>query len=409
MIAWGPIFSSLKKNSLGALLIALEIAVTLAILANALHIIAQRTEILAESSGVAEDGLFTFQLTAPVRDEAAMAAERQADLAALRALPGLQSASSTNAIPLGWSGWSNGSAISLDEGARNQQTAIYFGDEALLETYGVKLIVGRNFNAGEVTDRGPNDNSWPATVIVNEALAKRLYDSAENALGKPIYLGDLESPTARASTIVGVSGSFRTPWRYWNNNWLDVVVIVPQRLLGPTRFIVRAAPEDVAGLMGQVEDTLLKLNRERVVEEPRRFSEVRQQFYLADQAMVTILATVIGLLALITAFGIYGMVAFWVTQRRRQIGTRRALGATRGDILRHFLAENALIVGIGILLGWALAIGLNLWLSSSFSMERLAFSWLWWGSLAALLVGQLATLKPARDAAGVPPVVATRA
>lgn len=407
MIAIGPIYSSLKKNSLGALLIALQIAVTLAILANAMHIIQARLATQQAPSGLIEDNLFTFSIQTATAAEA-QPAERVADLAKLRAIPGVSSAYATNTVPLAQSGWSMSLAVSKDDNARGSAAAIYFGDEQMLATLGGKLVAGRNFTAAEVTMRGPNEVTWPPGIIITEELAESLF-GAEPAVGKNAWIGDTASPNARPSTVIGVIKDLRTPWSGWNQGWLSSVVLVPQNLPGSGRLAVRTMPGEMAAVMNKIQDTMLEVNRERVIEEPRTFAETRADFYRSDTAMITMLVAVILALAMITAFGIFGMVSFWVTQRRKQIGTRRALGATKGDILLHFMTENFLIVSIGILLGWALAIGLNVWLSRSFEMERLGFGWILLGSAGVYLVGQLATLKPARDAASVPPVVATRA
>ena len=124
--------------------------------------------------------------------------------------------------------------------------------------------------------------------------------------------------------------------------------------------------------------------------------------------MAGMLVGVIAALLLVTALGIIGLASFWVQQRRRQIGIRRALGATRGDILRYFQTENFLIVTGGIVLGMALAFGLNLMLMKLYELPRLPLYYLPIGALVLWGLGQLAVLAPALRAAAVPPVVATR-
>jgi putative ABC transport system permease protein len=114
------------------------------------------------------------------------------------------------------------------------------------------------------------------------------------------------------------------------------------------------------------------------------------------------------LLLVVTAVGIVGLTSFWVAQRRRQIGIRRAIGATRGDILRYFQTENFLIATLGIVLGMVLAYGLNLLLMRHYELGRLPGYYLPVGALVLWGLGQLAVLGPARRAAAVPPVVATR-
>ncbi len=121
-----------------------------------------------------------------------------------------------------------------------------------------------------------------------------------------------------------------------------------------------------------------------------------------------LLAAAIGLL-FVTALGIAGLASFWVQQRRRSIGIRRAIGATRGDIFRYVQTENFLIVSGGIVLGMLLAYALNLLLMSHYELPRLPFLYLPAGAVLLWLLGQGAVLGPALRAAAVPPVVATRA
>ncbi|HXD35982.1 MAG TPA: FtsX-like permease family protein, partial [Rhodanobacter sp.] len=111
---------------------------------------------------------------------------------------------------------------------------------------------------------------------------------------------------------------------------------------------------------------------------------------------------------LVTALGIAGLANFWVQQRRRNIGIRRAIGATRGDVLRYFQIENFLIVTGGIVVGMLFANGINLFLMTHYELPRLPPVYFPVGAIALWLLGQLAVLGPALRAAAVPPVVATR-
>jgi putative ABC transport system permease protein len=121
-----------------------------------------------------------------------------------------------------------------------------------------------------------------------------------------------------------------------------------------------------------------------------------------------LLVGVIVALLLVTGLGIVGLGSFWVAQRRRQIGVRRALGATRANILHYFQTENFLLATIGIVFGMILAYGINLFLMQRYELPRLPWMYLPVGAVALWLIGQLAVLGPALRAAAVPPVVATR-
>jgi putative ABC transport system permease protein len=124
--------------------------------------------------------------------------------------------------------------------------------------------------------------------------------------------------------------------------------------------------------------------------------------------MTGLLFGVIVALLLVTALGIVGLASFWVAQRRRMIGVRRALGATRGNILHYFQTENFLLATLGIALGMVLAYAINLFLMLHYELPRLPGIYFPVGAIALWLIGQLAVLGPALRAAAVPPVVATR-
>ena len=124
--------------------------------------------------------------------------------------------------------------------------------------------------------------------------------------------------------------------------------------------------------------------------------------------MAWLLGAVIAALLVVTALGIVGLASFWVQQRTRQIGVRRALGATRGQILRYFQTENFLLASLGIFIGMVLAYGLNQLLMGRYELPRLPLVYLPVGAVALWVLGQVAVYWPARRAASVPPALATR-
>ena len=140
----------------------------------------------------------------------------------------------------------------------------------------------------------------------------------------------------------------------------------------------------------------------------RSFAEIRQAYFRRDYTMIgLLLISALGLLT-VTAIGIAGLAGFWVQQRTRQIGIRRAIGATRRDVLRHFQLENFLIVGAGVLLGLGLAVGLNMVLVRSYGVAPLPLGYLLITALLLWSLGQLAVLNPALHASRIPPATATR-
>jgi putative ABC transport system permease protein len=120
------------------------------------------------------------------------------------------------------------------------------------------------------------------------------------------------------------------------------------------------------------------------------------------------LAVVTVTLVAVTSFGMFGLTSYWVAQRRRQIGIRRALGATRRAILRQFQRENLVIAALGAAAGIALSVALNLWLVQHFEMIRIDAVNVAGAAVALILLGQIAVYWPARHAASISPVVALR-
>ena len=125
--------------------------------------------------------------------------------------------------------------------------------------------------------------------------------------------------------------------------------------------------------------------------------------------MTMVLTTVIFSLLVVTGLGIVGMASFWVhaaDASRSACGARSA--RARFDILRYFLIENLIVVGIGVGVGLLLTYGFNLWLMKHYELPRLSWYYAPLGALAVLLLGQLAVFGPATRAARVSPAVATR-
>jgi putative ABC transport system permease protein len=398
-----PIVSALMRSKISLVLIGLQIALTLAIVCNSLFIISERLALMQRPSGMNEADTFSLSSTGfgANFDHRASIAE---DLAALRTMPGVADATVINTVPLSNGGWSEGIALTQEQKTSTAPTAIYFVDEHGLNTLGAKLVAGRNFRADEFSERDRNVQGWPPGVIISKPLAEKLFPG-EDPIGKQFYLDQLQP----ANTVIGVVEQLQAPWAH-SKRVAEFSTLVPQYLIGnnASRYLIRAQPGSRDALMKQVEAKLGEINPSRIVREARSLQRVRAESYAEDRAMATILVIVILSLLTITALGIVGMASFWVTQRTKQIGTRRALGATRGSILRYFLTENFLITTLGLVVGAALAYGFNAWLIKNYQAASMPWYYVPVGCLCLWALGQLAVLGPARRAARVPPAMATR-
>lgn len=137
--------------------------------------------------------------------------------------------------------------------------------------------------------------------------------------------------------------------------------------------------------------------------------ETRTRSYLEDAAMVKLLVFVVSLLTVITCLGIIGLASFSVARRTKQIGTRRALGASRTAIMRYFLLENFLVSSVGVVVGAILAVALNIWMVEAYDLTPIGWYLVPAAMLVLWLVGQIAVFGPARRASMVSPAIATRA
>ncbi|HMH27036.1 MAG TPA: FtsX-like permease family protein [Steroidobacteraceae bacterium] len=404
-----PIISAMRRNKVGAILIAVQMAITLAILCNALFIIQQRIALSKRPSGADEANIVVLdnQWVGTPPDQIA---RQQADLAALRSLPGVQDAFATNSVPLTDSGSSTGVSLHPDQKTATASAALYFADEHAIASLGLKLIAGRNFNSDEVTDKvGYNDLKAPAAIIITKGLADKLFPNA-NAVGQSIYDQFLKGQVP----IIGVVDRLQVPWVEaggFGGGFNDNSIIQPFRFVSPypILYVLHAQPGQAAAVIQAAPKKLFDISRARIIDKTRPMTTLRTEIYKDDKGLVVILGVVCAALLAVTAFGIVGLTSYWVAQRRRQIGIRRALGATRNAIIQYFQTENLLIAGAGAAIGVALAVSVNLWMVSAFAMQRLNTGYTLIGAVVVMLLGQAAVLWPAIKAASIPPALATRA
>jgi putative ABC transport system permease protein len=335
------------------------------------------------------------------------------DLAVLRAIPGVQSAAAIwNSLPLGQSSYTSTTCDSQADADRAHQirsskvpgcsqVAIYHGGPGEVALLGLKLTSGRDFAPSEYVLPGHDASNPVPAVILSRSLAERLFPG-QDAVGKQIYVNRKTIP------VIGVVDTLVKPYLHEPADDHDTMLwpMLPDG--GGVMYLLRSDPKDQAAVLREAKAALLKADPQRVFQNVQTYSELRHTYFQRDYTMVgLLLVSALGLLT-VTAIGIAGLAGFWVQQRTRQIGIRRAIGATRGDVLRHFQLENFLIVGAGVLLGLGLAVGLNMVLVRSYGVAPLPLGYLLMTALLLWVLGQLAVLNPALHASRIPPASATR-
>ena len=404
-----PILSTLHRHKITSLLLILQIALTCAIVCNAVFLIHQRLQRMDIPSGVADHELLQIKF-AYIGDRPDAYAQAQTDLATLRQIAGVQAVALVNQLPLsGYSMSNSGIKLHPQQQQTSLEVASYYGQN-LLATLGLRLISGRDFQPDELVDlktalpalHSDDMKNLPHTVIIDQAVATRLWPG-QNALGKMIYFGN-DIPMQ----VVGVSSPLARPDSLQMGAQNSIVFSIRLTATEGGSYVIRTTSGDREQVLKSALAALNRLDPNRIVLEQRTYDELRHDYFQDDRAMAGMLVGVIAALLIVTALGIAGLASFWVGQRRRTIGVRRALGATRGNILHYFQTENFLLATIGIAFGMVLAYGINVLLMLHYELPRLPAIYFPVGAIALWLIGQLAVLGPALRAAAVPPVVATR-
>ena len=401
-----PILSTLARHKTAAALIVLEVALSCAIICNAVFLITQRLERIDRPTGMANEEIVRISMGSIGDNPEADALVKQ-DVASLRALPGVKAASSINHVPFDNSSWNSSIQLAPEQERPSAQANVYLG-ESIIDTLGLRLAEGRDFTADEYSNwtemNKQNAKVTMPAVILSRELANKLFPG-ESAIGKNIYAWNADNAPHR---VVGVVDRLiRT-----NDNGgpaeAGYTMILPVKDVTMGTFVLRTTPERRAEVQKAAIATLEKNSARRLILREGTFTDITSDYYRGDRAMAWLLMTVIVSLLVVTALGIVGLASFWVQQRTKQIGIRRALGATKGQILRYFLTENFLLATIGIVIGMILAYGINQLLMGKYELPRLPLLYLPVGAVLLWLLGQVAVYGPARKAASVPPAVATR-
>ena len=406
-----PILSALMRSKTGAILVAVQVAISLAILANALYIVNVRQAVAARPTGVAaENDIFYVNVQNMDRGgHQRQLAEQKRQAALLRALPGAMSVAQTSQAVLSRSGNITSVSAKRGQATPSAEVSTYFSPDSLLKTYGLQLVEGRDFRPDEVPEIDDDvEDTYPKVLILTRLAAQKIWPGETSFVGKTLYKGTGDNdPELR---VVGIVERLQTQGAQVKPRG-EYSALLPARLTGrrdSLMYAVRAEPGQRDRLMQEAAQAIRTSTTDRILVRIDTLEQHRQERYRADRGLSWMLIAVSTLLLLVTASGIVGIASLWVTQRRKQIGVRRALGARRVDILRYFLTENFMITSVGVACGVLLALGLNQLLVSQLEMARLPPGYLLAGALVFWLLGVGAVYGPAWRAASISPATATR-
>jgi putative ABC transport system permease protein len=343
------------------LLVVLQVALACAIACNALFLLQQRLVPILTPDGVGQpDRLVVAWNIAPRGTPWSPATLRQT-AEALRGIPGVVSVSLAGSWPMQTEAKMNGTVLA-DGKPTKADAAVYIGDH-LRDTLDLKLVDGRDFSPVEdgVILKGAGINEDGPTIIT-QALADRLFPDG-HALGQVIRIGD-QADAGRRTVVGVVAHLMRNELGQDNRENVDYSMLFPGT---PSNWPVpifgvrvRSAAE-VGAALKAIKATVQRELGPGMIQgiDPayETYGDMRQRMLAPSRAAVWLLSGVSVVVLLVALVGIMGMTSYWVQQRTRQIGIRRALGARRRHVLRELQLENLLVVGAGILLGMVLAYG----------------------------------------------------
>src|SRR5829696_5156004 len=403
--AGGKLTNARTGNRLRGALVVGEVALTLVLVAGATLILRSFLNLSGVPLGFDPRGVLTMQLRLTGARYGTPEARREFFsqlIERLEARPGVVAASGVLTRPLeGTVAWDNKFAAEgqpADEARHNPDANFEIVNPHYFRTFAIPLKAGREFDERDRTGAEP-------VVVVSESLAERYFGSAAGAVGRRLKL-DTDDAEEPRRLIVGVAGDVR--YRELQNTRLDIYVPHAQGTPYLNHFAVRSTLT--------TSDALALVRREVAALDPElavsRVATMEEQVAvrLARPRFTAVLLNWLASMALLLAgVGIFGVTAYAVAQRTRELGLRVALGARPRDILMLVVWHGLKLAALGILPGLLGALIMTRWLSSLLYGVS-ASDPLTYAGVAALTacVALLACLVPARRATKVDPMVALR-
>jgi putative ABC transport system permease protein len=389
MLEIRPIFNALMRSKAGALMLLVQIAITMAIVSNAAFIIKEKVEFLSQETGYPEDEIFSFGVMTYGKDfDLVQKFEENETL--LRNIPGVINASLFSDIPLSGSGSATSFQLDADPTDSKSVRAAYINtDEHGID---VKIIEGRNFTVDEVII-STDPTILPKVGLVTKSFLDEMFPDGDG-LGNTIFFGP------NPMKIIGVVEKMMGPWL--RDSAADNMVMFPVvRASSFQRIAMRAQASERAAIMLADYD-------KRVIFGMQGMDDAKAEYNAGDVLMMRMLVVLIVVLVLVTALGIFGITVFNINKRTKQIGTRRALGARKSAIVSYFLVENALICTVGVAFGIIGALVLAQALFELYSLPELDYLYIVVTAVFVFSFSLLSVLLPANRAANISPSVATR-
>jgi putative ABC transport system permease protein len=392
-LQFSVILAALRRHKSNVSIICLQIAFTMAVMANLVFVIGSDMQRYHSPTGVDEADVGVIQSIGAIGIENTGTA--LGSLYALRGVAGV--ANAAIGLPPLWRPNIENLYSDVDRIYPIAKVYHFRGSQGYSDTLGVRVIAGRNLTDEDAPDFDSIGSSTVFPALITQALAERLFQG-RNPLGQQIIDG------SAVMRVIGVIASLRAQVTGADN---DDYAILTQFKVGSQNiggaFVIRAVSGKLNDVLKKAASELAKANPGHVTHLVKTVADLREDYFRSDRAKNQMITLILVILLTVSTFGIAGISAYWVQQRRRQIGVRRALGATRSDILFYFQAENLLIVTIGLVVGIAMTYLGNHLLISEFEVRPIPLPYVLFSAIAVLALGQVAVLVPALQAAKVEP------
>lgn len=399
-----PILLSLKHNKFMAILMVIQIALTMGVLSSSVLVATATLSEWNMPSGIPHEDI--VRISPEFYDETQDVGQAMVrDIERVEQMSQVVAITTSSQVPFTSERLTN-VYVSADKEAKRHQTAIFDSDKALFNVLDLKLVEGRWLDDSDLV-KGPAETTpeSASVVMVSQDMATELFGE-NSAVGETVWLSQGGNPVQ----IVGVYSNFMTGERLNGQGRSYQSMIRPQikwAANSQPHYLMRVAGGQAATLMPDLLALFYK-ERGRYVNTTELLKRTQKRMYDGRGSRALTFLVISAVLLLITALGITGLTAFQITQKKKQIGTRRALGAKKRDIIRYFLTENAIITWLGLTLGIIVTLIISFDLSQSMNENLLSFSVLGATGLLIWFINALAVWFPARQAANIAPAIVTR-
>lgn len=397
--------ASRNQSRIRSALVVSEVSLACVLLIGAGLMLRSFLNLLHLDPGFRQEHVLTASLSLP---HAQYNSERTARFydqltANLSALPGVENAGAGSDLP--WTGYDENLGGFIIEGKKpppNQEfhARFHLATSGYFSALGIPLLEGRFFTEADKKDA-------PMSLIINRAMADR-YWLHEDVIGKRISFEDVPKKDSDWTTIVGVVGDVKDqpnspgaePAFWWS---------ALQRFDSDMLIVIRTYG-DPALLPDALRDEVHKLDPALAVADMKLMDKIVDTSVSTPRFAFVLVGVFAGLAIVLAAVGVYGVIAYTVSQRTQEFGLRLALGAQRGDLVRLVLGQSARLVAPGAILGVLLTLGLGRVVRSLIYGVSPADPMIL-GSVALLVlfVGLIASYRPARRATKADPMAMLRA